>query len=30
MFVKSAARVALAYRKSVEGVQSGQVFKVGY
>jgi NAD(P)-dependent dehydrogenase (short-subunit alcohol dehydrogenase family) len=25
-----AARVALAYRKSVEGVQSGQVFKVGY
>jgi NAD(P)-dependent dehydrogenase (short-subunit alcohol dehydrogenase family) len=25
-----AARVALAYRKSVEGIQSGQVFKVGY
>lgn len=25
-----AARVALAYRRSVEGVQSGQVFKVGY
>jgi Dehydrogenases with different specificities (related to short-chain alcohol dehydrogenases) len=25
-----AAKVALAYRKSVEGIQSGQVFKVGY
>lgn len=25
-----AARAALAYRRSVEGVQSGQVFKVGY
>lgn len=25
-----AARVALAFRRSVEGVQSGQVFKVGY
>ncbi|MBB1200624.1 short chain dehydrogenase [Enterobacteriaceae bacterium 89] len=25
-----AARVALAYRKSVEGIQNGQVFKVGY
>lgn len=25
-----AARVALAYRRSIEGVQSGQVFKVGY
>lgn len=25
-----AARVALAYRRSVEGIQSGQVFKVGY
>lgn len=25
-----AAKVALAYRRSVEGIQSGQVFKVGY
>ena len=25
-----AAKVAMAYRRSVEGIQSGQVFKVGY
>lgn len=25
-----ATRVALAFRRSVEGVQSGQVFKIGY
>lgn len=30
VLTESAAAVALAYRRSVEGVQTGRVYKVGY